>query len=310
MVCFLVTLLIGCGKANESSLTASFDASMEVPEAKVEQETLMASELSVFDPDVITEEFPEVYAALLADETTGEAILGEHVYDKFYPASITKIFTAYMALKYADLDDTVTVSYRASHITTWGAQLCKLEEGDQINMKNLLEAMLCYSGNDTSIAIAEHISGSVEDFCDQMNEEARKLGCVNTHLVNPHGLHEDDHYTSAYDIYLVMRELMKDERFREMDNAPKAVLHITHANGETEDREFVATNRYFNGEVEMPKNVELIGGKTGTTSQAGYCLVLGSTGKESGDLYISVILHAKNKDRLYQYMTELLANAK
>ncbi len=315
MILCLAICFAGCGKGEEdSSLRMKFDAAVEVPEPEIETETMMASKLTVFDPDAVTEQFPEVYAALLADETTGEAVIGEHVYDRLYPASITKIFTAYLALKYGNLDDTVTVSYAASHIGVPGAQLCKLKEGDKINLRNLLQVMLLYSGNDTAIAVAEHVCGSLEAFREQVNEEARLLGCADTHLVNPHGLHEDDHYTTAYDIYLVMRELLQNETFCELVNCAKEPLHITHADGTKEDREFLATNRYFTGnekysQVALPETVTLIGGKTGTTSKAGYCLVLGSTGKETGHLYISVILHAANSDKLYRYMSELLAEA-
>ena len=309
-----VSLLAGCGKAEPSALLLKFDAALERPQAEMTLPELAAAELTVFDEKTEEEEFPKVSAALLSDETTHEAVVGEHVYDRLYPASITKIFTAYMALKYGNLEDTVKVSYNASHISVPGAQLCKLQEGDQVNLRNLLQVMLLYSGNDTALAIAEHISGSVEAFCEKMNEEAKLLGCADTHLVNPHGLHEDDHYTTAYDIYLVMRELLKNETFCELVHCAEESLHITHADGSVEDRKFVATNRYFSGnekytKVDEPGSVELIGGKTGTTGKAGYCLVLGSTGKTSGDLYISLILNASSSDELYKNMTALLEKA-
>ena len=308
-------VLAGCGKKTAEPLLLAFDASLEVPQAEeLSPEKLIVSELTVFDTETEEEAFPKVSAALLSDETTHQAIVGEHVYDRLYPASITKIFTAYMALKYGNLEDTVKVSYNASHITVPGAQLCKISEGDEINLKNLLQIMLLYSGNDTALAVAEHISGSVEEFCAQMNEEAKLLGCADTHLVNPHGLHEEDHYTTAYDIYLVLRELLANETFREMVGQPDGTLHIRHADGTEEDRKFVATNRYLSGnerytKVDPPENVTILGGKTGTTSQAGYCLAIGVEGKESGDLYIAIILHASSSDALYQNMTNLLSAA-
>ena len=97
----------------------------------------------------------------------------------------------------------MTVSRRAVTFDV-DASVCGLQENDQITMEALLYGLLLHSGNDNAIAIAEHISGSVEAFVELMNEEARKLGATNTHFTNPHGLHEADHYTTAYDLYLIL----------------------------------------------------------------------------------------------------------
>lgn len=115
-------------------------------------------------------------AALLIDDSRHKVLYAQNVYGTEYPASVSKIATALMALKYAKMDDTVTISNNASHITEYGARLCGFQEGDKISMKDLLYCMLTYSGNDASVAIAEHISGSETEFATKMNKELVSLG--------------------------------------------------------------------------------------------------------------------------------------
>ena len=160
LLCLVLLFAAGCSKEKESTLKASFDASMEVPEAKIEQETLMAADLAVFDPDEISDEFPEVYAALLADETTGEAILGEHVYDKFYPASITKVMTCLVALENTDLNSTVTFSHDAVFGIPRDSNHVSMNVGDTLTMEQCLQAILIRSANEVSYAVAAHISAA------------------------------------------------------------------------------------------------------------------------------------------------------
>ena len=116
--------------------------------------------------------------------------------------------TALVVLKKGELTDSVTVSYNASHIPVAGAKVCGFEEGDVITMDALLHCLLIYSGNDAGIAIAEHMSGSEENFVRIMNSEAKRIGASHTNFVNSHGLHDDNHYTTAYDMYLIFNELI------------------------------------------------------------------------------------------------------
>ncbi|MEG2441092.1 MAG: D-alanyl-D-alanine carboxypeptidase, partial [Acetivibrio sp.] len=229
----------------------------------------------------------------------------DHVYKRLYPASITKIMTAYVAFKYADLHDTVTFSYDASHITEWGASLCGFAEGDQVNMQDLLTAFLVCSGNDAGIAIAEHISGSVDEFAKLMNKEAKALGATQSHFVNPHGLHDEKHYTTPYDIYLIFNALIKNENFINIIHTKDIEVTYSSKSGEIKSKTFTSTNRYLCGKEVPPEGVTVIGGKTGTTFKAGSCLVLYSKGSNEHD-YISIVFKAENGDRLFYQMTELL----
>lgn len=244
-------------------------------------------------------------SSLLINDTENKAIYGDSIYKKMYPASITKIVTALVALKYGNLDDTVTFSYDASHITEWGATLCGFEEGDQINMLDLLTAFLMYSGNDAGVAIAEHIGGSVEGFAKMMNDEMRELGASRSHFVNPHGLHDDDHYTCAYDLYLVFHELTNYETFLNIIHDKSIKIKYKNAKGKKKKIKFEASNRYINGRMQPPQGITVVGGKTGTTSKAGSCLILYSTG-DNNDHYISVILHADSAEDLFAEMNHLL----
>lgn len=228
--------------------------------------------------------------------------------DKIYPASTTKLLTALIALKYCNLSENVTFSYNASHLGVYGAVSCDFKEGDTVVLEDLLAALLIYSGNDVGIAIAEHISGSVEAFAELMNEEAKKLGAVDTHFVNPHGLHNREHYTTAYDIYLILNELIHYSKFVSIVSMPSCEIIYRDAQGNTKTKVFESTNLYFEGSFEAPKEIEIIGGKTGTTNAAGCCLTLYFKDKD-GTSYIAEVFHAPTYEVLYGKMTELMKKA-
>ena len=122
-----------------------------------------------------------------------------------YPASLTKVMTALVALQNAS-PDTVLTATDSVKITESGAQLCGLKAGDTMTLDQALHILLMYSANDAAMLIAENIGGSVDHFVEMMNEEAQRLGATNTSFANPHGLSDDNHYTSAYDLYLIFNE--------------------------------------------------------------------------------------------------------
>ncbi len=233
-------------------------------------------------------------------------MLEEHgVLEKIYPASVTKLLTSYLALKYCDLSEPVTFSYNASHIGVYGSMLCGFKEGDTVILGDLLSAFLICSGNDAGVAIAEHVSGSVEAFADLMNEEARKLGAVDSHFVNPHGLHNADHYTTAYDMYLVLNELVHYNKFISTISQSSCTVEYTDAKGNVNYKTFESTNLFFNGTYKVPEGIEIIGGKTGTTNAAGCCLVLYFK-DSNGDFYIAEVFRAPSYEVLYGKMVELM----
>lgn len=248
-------------------------------------------------------------SSFLFNITDSEIIYAENVYDRIYPASLTKLLTALVVFKYANLEDIVTFSYNASHIQVPGAKVCGFKEGDKVVLEDLLSAFLIYSGNDAGIAIAEHIAGSEEEFVNLMNKEAKSIGAVDTHFVNSHGLHDDNHYTTAYDIYLMFNELLKYDKFTSIINQSSITVNFMDTNGANLQETFYTTNRYLKENMDVPEGLTIIGGKTGTTNKAGNCLILLSK-DESGKSYLSLLLNINSGDALYAQMTHLLNKIK
>lgn len=245
-------------------------------------------------------------AALLINADKDEMVYAQNIYKRLYPASVTKIVTTLLVLKYGNLDDIVTISYNASHITEYGAKLCGFAEGDKIKLKKLLYSFMVYSGNDAGIAIAEHISGSEEEFVKLMNKEMAELGASGSHFTNSHGLHNDDHYTTAYDLYLVFNKLVSDyPLFNDIIKHGSVKAKYKSADGTKKEMFFTSTVKYKLNTETAPEGVKVTGGKTGTTQMAGSNLILYSTGPD-GNNYISVIMHASDVYSLYDQMNYLL----
>ncbi len=235
-----------------------------------------------------------------------QTLLQEYrILEKIYPASTTKLLTSLVALKYCNLSEQVTFSYEASHIGVAGATLCGFEEGDSVMLGDLLAAFLICSGNDAGLAIAEHVSGSVDAFVALMNEEAKKLGAVDTHFMNPHGMHNKEHYTTPYDIYLFFNELIHYNTFLSIISMPSCEVKYTDRAGNQKTKTFESTNQFKSGKIEVPEGIEVIGGKTGTTYAAGCCLTLYFK-DTNGNAYIAEVFHMPDYKTLYQKMTELM----
>ena len=254
---------------------------------------------SVFSDTSITSE-----AAALFNITDGEVLYSKQAFERLNPASITKVMTALVAVKYGNLQDLVTVTEDAV-VTESGATLCDIHPGDVLTMEQLLYGLMLPSGNDAGIAIAVHMAGSVEAFSDLMNEEARKLGATNTHFTNPHGLTDPEHYTTAYDLYLIFNEALKYEKFREITGTTSYVANYQDKDGNSISKTWEGGNWYMSGNRETPEGLNVFGGKTGTTQAAGYCLIM-STRDEKGKEYISVVLKAGSRPGLYDNMTNLI----
>lgn len=239
------------------------------------------------------------------DLNNREVIYAKDVFTSRSPASITKVMTALVTLKYGNLDDLVTVTGTAADIE-YGSSVCDIKEGDTLSLRQLLYGMMIASGNDAAMMIAEHIGGSVDNFVQMMNEEAAALGAVNTHFMNPHGLTNEEHYTSVYDIYLIFQEALKDDTFQDIISRKNYYAEYTRADGSSAAMTWESTNHYFTNEAQAPDNVIVCGGKTGTTDDAGACLALLAKDRY-GNPYISIILHSESKDTLYSEMNQLLS---
>ncbi len=210
-----------------------------------------------------------------------------------------------IAVKYGDLSDSVTVTEDAV-ITEAGATLCGIQPGDTLSMEQLLYGLMLPSGNDAGAAIAVHMAGSVEAFAQRMNEEAKLLGATGTHFVNPHGLNDPEHYTTAYDLYLIFNEALRYPDFRKVIGTTAYTANYRNAQKEPVSKTWSGSNLYMLGKRELPQGLSVIGGKTGTTNAAGYCLIMGETDSE-GKEYISVVLKSDSRPALYDNMTNIIS---
>ena len=240
----------------------------------------------------------------LFDLDHGDTLFAQGIHQRAYPASITKIMTGILAVKYGNMDDVVTISESSLNLEEGSTEI-GFQAGDQVTMDELFHALLIYSGNDAAMAIAEHVSGSVDAFVEMMNAEAQSIGATNTHFVNPSGLHDENHYTTVYDIYLMLREAMTYSHFTEVMQLGTYIMTYTRGDQELKIR-LDSTDQYLTKQITPPKDVTVLGGKTGTTSDAGSCLALLSQ-NAYGEPFISIILHAPTKSALYDNMNQLLA---
>lgn len=243
-------------------------------------------------------------ASALFDLDGGMTVVENNITEKIYPASTTKIMTALLAIKYGKMDTMLKASSTVAGLE-WEAQRIGIEPGDKMTLDQALHYLMVYSANDAAIMIAEHIGGTYEKFIDMMNEEAAYLGATSTHFVNPHGLHKDDHYTTAYDLFLIFQECLKYDKFRELIRLDSYSTVFHDKDGNMRAIEVPSTDNYLVGVTKAPNTIRVIGGKTGTTDQAGSCLIILSE-SSSGKEFVSVVLGAPDSPSLYVSMNQLL----
>lgn len=310
--------MTGCGQAvviedpydiSTSATNAKSTSATELVSGSEDAVHFFAEDLCVAEEeqtqsDAVTSDVVEAAGVFLPTE--GTISYQKNIYEKMYPASTTKIMTAYLALTQGDPDDIVTVSEHAVD-QPGDSSVCGLRAGDQIKLSDLLYGLMLKSGNDAAIAIAEHISGSEESFAQLMNDTARSFGATNTHFVNPNGLHDEDHYTCVYDLYLIFSHAIELDDFVNLIRTTSYTVYYTDANGNDASQSWTNTNKYLNGEVTQPEGITVLGGKTGTTNAAGYCLVLLSD-NDKNEPVISIVLKADGRSNLYYVMNQVLAN--
>lgn len=226
-------------------------------------------------------------AAILYELNTDTILLEQDADMKLFPASTTKLMTALVALEYGNPEDVVTVTSEAIDGLYEMGSSSYLLNGEQISFMDLLRYLLIGSGNDAANALAIHVSGSIEGFVELMNNTAQELGLTNTHFTNPHGLHNEDHYTTARDLLTLAIEAMKHETIATLVAEDEVVLPITNKHDRT-------TTKYTTNHLLTKKSTGdyyyegAIGIKTGTTTPAGLCLVAACV---KGDYtYYSVVL--------------------
>ena len=227
--------------------------------------------------------------ALLMESETGTILYEKNAYEKKYPASTTKMITAILTLENCDLNDTAIVSKEALLSVPSDYTNANLQVGEELTIRDLLYAFLIPSANDCGFVLAEHISGSIENFAEMMNLKATEIGCKNTHFTNPSGIQDENHYSTAYDLALIGRYAMQNDVFREIVSTSSYNLPATNKYDST-DRRFVNTNFLIRESQKNYYYEYATGIKTGFTDDAGDCVV--ASAKKDGIEYIAVVLQS------------------
>lgn len=232
-------------------------------------------------------------AAIIYDRTTKQIIWGKNENEKRAMASTTKIMTALVVLENSNLSDVVTISKKAAG--TGGSRL-KISTGDKITINDLLYGLMLRSGNDAAVALAEYVGGSIEGFADLMNKKAKELGLNNTNFVTPHGLDNEEHYTTAYELAVITDYALNNETFAKIVNTKSTAISI---NGNS--RNIYNTNEllgYMSG---------VDGVKTGFTNGAGRCLITSCT--RDNNQIITVVLGCDTKKQRTSDSSKLIEYA-
>lgn len=237
-------------------------------------------------------------------ETT---IFGHNINSKIYPASTTKLLTALTAIKYSNLNKKCFVSKNATNIYIHSSK-ANLEEGDKLTIKKLLYAMMLPSGNDAAIALAEGVAGSEKDFVKLMNKTKDELGAKSSNFENPHGLHHPNHYTTAFDMQLIVKEALSKPILVKVLSKKKYTTTIMDKDNKKKHMTWESTNLFKTGNYKLPKGYMLIGGKTGNTDEAKRCLVL-LTKNKNDEIILSEVFGVKSKDDVFKLTKKLLKNA-
>ena len=300
-------LLSGCGQKDAvydygpEKMTAMIE---QIPDERLQAPSFASALCVIMGDEPEPDSTVTAKAAGVFSLKDGEVLIQKNPYERMNPASITKIMTALIAVRDGDLEESVTVG-QETVITEPGASLCHIAPGDTLTMEQLLYGLMLPSGNDAGAAIAVHMAGSIEAFAEEMNKTAHQLGAVDTHFTNPHGLTDENHYTTAYDLYLIFQEAMKYPEFQKIVGTVSYTATYTDGSGAVKMQKWENSNRYLSGNVAAPEGVTVLGGKTGTTQAAGSCLILGCQ-DDSESQYVAVILKAKNRGTLYENMTNII----
>ncbi len=247
--------------------------------------------------------------AILIDATYGDILYEQNAYDKAYPASTTKLMTALLVLEAIEAgqlsqSQLITATSAAQTGLSYDSSTLGIGSGDTLSVEDLLHCLMLASANEVANILAIAVAGDIDSFVAMMNSRMEELGGVGTHFTNPHGLHDDNHYTTAYDLALIIQEAISHPLFCDVISAK---LYTTTATDTTSSIEFYNTNGlvspwYYSGYTYS----KAIGGKTGYTEEAGYCLVTVAEDASAEELFISVVLGAENvigsdgyTDRLY-----------
>ena len=291
--CFFLLSLFLCINTFLGHTTPVCAASSAIPDYAAEAEERKS--LPVESNEI--ENWPEgpqigAEAAILLEANTGTILYSKNIDEKLYPASTTKIMTCLLAVENARLDEEITFSNDAVFSIEQGSSNIGMDVGQSITMEQALYGILVGSANEVANATAEHIAGSIDDFVKMMNDKAAELGCTNTHFVNPHGLFDENHYTTARDLATIAKAFFQNELLCKIGNTP--TYHFSPTATQPDD--FTLGNKHdlITGKISCEG---IVGGKTGYTDEARQTLV--TCAERNGMKLICVILKEESPNQFY-----------
>lgn len=306
-----VLLLSGCGNTSVSLYSSNYvyEVDNKVNDESFAADSFVGSNVCAAIPDLGTDQTNSsvASAAGVFNCNTNKTLYSQNLLGQVHPASTTKILTAYIILRDCELNEEVTVSESVTNLDK-DSSLCYIEPGDKLTVQDLLYGLLLNSGNDAAIALAEHHSHSIDSFAEEMNKTAKNLGATKSKFMNPHGLDDENHYVTLYDMYLIFNEAIKNEVFVKIISTLNYDAEFISGAGIAKNATWSNTNRYLTGKAKSPNGITVIGGKTGTTFQSGYCLVLLSE-NEKKERIISIVYKADSSWNLYLLMNQILVFA-
>lgn len=331
--CIAAVFMGGCGSQKDiSNAYSAYSTDLYRYEQKQEGTGIFTDGLCVtgdinFGTDQTDSQLAE--AAGVFNLKTNEVCYSQNLFEQLYPASTTKIMTAYIIIKNCNLDDMVAVSDHAVDQDI-DSSVCGLKSGDYISVRDLLYGLLLASGNDAAVALAEHCSGSEDSFVKLMNKTAHDMGATGSHFTNPNGLPDEKHYTTVYDMYLIFQHALELDDFVEIISTKSYEAkylnggEISESEAEQNNKKqeegiaavpsvgkdvtqtWTNTNQYLTGVSEAPEGFSVVGGKTGTTRAAGYCLALFSY-NEKNEPIISIVYKSDGRYNMYTFMNQILS---
>ena len=237
-------------------------------------------------------------SGIVMEVSTGTILYEKNMHDIHYPASITKIMTVLLAIENCEMDEIVTVPPEAVYMEDKGSHIA-LDAGEQLTVEQCLYAIMLASANDAAYALAEHVGGTYENFIRMMNEEAKELGCENTNFTNPHGLPDENHVTSAYDMALITKAALQCDMFQTVSGTSYyEILPTEHQ----KDLICMYNHHKMIGKTEF-QNEEVFAGKNGYTDDAGHTLV---TCAKRDDMAVICVVMQDQGEHIYQDTLELL----
>lgn len=238
-------------------------------------------------------------SVVLMDADTGQVLYGKNMHDALYPASITKVMTGMLALERAGLDETLVMSREAVFSVPRGAAHIALDTGEALSLEDAMYAMGVESANDAANGVAEHVSGSIEAFAALMNARAKELGALNTHFANPSGMENEDHYTTAYDMALILSQAVKTPEFNRFYSS--ATYTMAPTNEQEDHRYFHNSNSFFKGKFTYEG---IIASKTGWTPSSRHTLATAAV--RDGRTLVAVVMNSAANDDKYEDTMKLL----